>query len=98
MRSNFELWKEGNLPMFIASFTINGESGVDNITYSDTEAKEYLSKCCNEFAGTGFECLSEVRVYNPELKDREQYDEECLIFEDCDYLYTDPYFSDTKIL
>ena len=45
MRSNFELWKEGNLPMFIASFTINGESGADNITYSDTEAKEYLSKC-----------------------------------------------------
>lgn len=31
MRSNFELWKKGNLPMFITSFTINGESGADNI-------------------------------------------------------------------
>lgn len=49
MRSNFELWKEGKLSMFIVSFTINGVNGSDNITYSDAEAKEYLSKCCNVF-------------------------------------------------
>ena len=37
MKSNFELWKEGKLSMFIVSFTINGNgvSGSDSITYSE---------------------------------------------------------------
>lgn len=98
MRSNFELWKEGKLSMFIASFTINDVSGSDSITYQDTEAKEYLSKLYDEFVGTGFECLLEIRIYNPELGDRRRYDEEYQIFEYCDYLYVDPYFSETKKL
>ena len=97
---NFELWKAGNPSMFIVSFTINGNgvSGSDSITYSEAEAKEYLSKCCNEFAGTGFKVLLEIRVYNPDLEDRGQYDSEDQIFEDCDYLYIEPYFSKTKKL
>ena len=99
MKSNFELWKEGKLSMFIVSFTINGVNGSDNITYSAAEAKEYLSKCCNEFAETGFEGLLEIRIYNPDLGDRCQYDNEDQIFEDCDYyLGVDPYFSETKKL
>jgi hypothetical protein len=98
MKSNFELWKEGKLSMFIVSFTINGVSGSDSITYSEAEAKEYLSKCCNEFEGTGFEGLLEVRIYNPDLEDRGQHDSEDQIFEDCDYLDVDPYFSEIKKL
>lgn len=98
MRSNFELWKKGELPMFIASFTINNVSGSDNITYSDIEAKEYLSKCCNEFAGTNFDGLLEIRVYNPDSEDRVQYNSEDQIFEDCNYLGVDPYFSEIKKL
>lgn len=100
MKSNFELWKEGKLSMFIVSFTINGNgvSGSDSITYSEAEAKEYLSKCCNEFARTGFKGLLEIRVYNPDMEDRGQYDSEDQIFEDCDYLYIEPYFSKTKKL
>ena len=101
MKSNFELWKEGKLSMFIVSFTINGNgvSGSVSITYSEAEAKEYLSKCCNEFAGTGFKGLLEIRVCNPDMEDRGQYDSEDQIFEDCDYyLGVDPYFSETKKL
>ena len=98
MKSNFELWKDGELSMFVASFTINNVSGSDNITYSDIEAKKYLSKCCNEFSGTGFEGLLEIRNYNPDLEGRGQYDSEDQIFEDCNYLGVDPYFSEIKKL
>lgn len=98
MKSNFELWKEGKLSMFVASFTLNEVSGADSITYTDAEAKEYLSKLCEEFGGTGFEGLSEIRIYNPDLEKRSRYVYEDQIFEDCGFLEVEPYFYEMKEL
>lgn len=84
--------------MFIASFTLNETSGADNIKYTEAEAKEYLSNLREEFEGTGFEGLSEIRIYNPDLEERSRYVYEDQIFEDCGFLEVEPYFYEMKEL
>lgn len=86
MEKNFELWKKGLKPMFIASFTINGNSGADNICYSEMAAIHYLKQCEKQFKETNNSILSEVIPFNPLISERQKYNCEDDIFIDCEFL------------